>query len=463
MNIAILNGSPKKDVSVTMQFIKFLELSFPEHNFRYVHASHYCGKMEKDEKYFDGVMDVIAQADAVLWAFPLYYLLVQSQYKRFIELIFERGRMEVFRDKYAAALSTSIHFFDHTAHNYIRGICDDMEMRYVDFFPAKMHDLNSGDKRKALIYFFTRFISHAQRNLPAERAFSPLRDHDFKYVPGAMETATGTVGGKAAVVAVYDHDRPNVETLARRMASQFSRCELVDVGSLKMGHCLGCLKCGFDNRCAYDGKDEFIPVLKERILTADIIVFALGMKDRYFTHTWQRYLERNFVNTHMPVLKGKQVAFLVSGPLSQNANAREILQGYAETMGAHLVSILSDETRDSEKIDAMICSLAEDMERGAREMVVRPHTFLGDGGKKIFRDDIAGGLRFVFQGDHRYYKKHGMYDFPHKKRGMAVLISALILLSKLPFLRKRVRDNMKTMMLKPYERVLANVEPVRAG
>ena len=99
MNIAILNGSPKKETSVTMQYMKFLEKSFPDHDFNYIHASFYCKKMEGDEKYFDEVMEQIEKADAVIWAFPLYYLLVQSQYKRFIELIFERGKEHIFKDK----------------------------------------------------------------------------------------------------------------------------------------------------------------------------------------------------------------------------------------------------------------------------------------------------------------------------------------------------------------------------
>ena len=37
---------------------------------------------------------------------------------------------QVFHGKHAAALSTSIRFFDHTAHNYIHAISDDWKMRY---------------------------------------------------------------------------------------------------------------------------------------------------------------------------------------------------------------------------------------------------------------------------------------------------------------------------------------------
>ena len=184
------------------------------------------------------------------------------------------------------------------------------------------------------------------------------------------------------------------------------------------------------------------------------------MHDRYFSHVWQRYLERNFVHTHQTVLKGKQIAFLVSGPLSQNLNAREILQGYSETMGANLVSIITDEGEDSKALDLIIENLALEMSEANKNSIVRPHTFLGDGGMKIFRDDIAGGLRFVFQEDHKYYKKHGIYDFPHKKRLQRLGITIAVMFSKIPFLRKKIRDRLTADMLRPYEKPLQKAEAV---
>jgi hypothetical protein len=55
---------------------------------------------------------------------------VHGNYKRFIELITERGVQDAFAGKYTATLSTSIHFYDHTAHNYMHAVCDDLNMKY---------------------------------------------------------------------------------------------------------------------------------------------------------------------------------------------------------------------------------------------------------------------------------------------------------------------------------------------
>ena len=118
MKIIVLNGSPKGKASVAIQYVNYIQ----------------------------DILEEIRSADGVLWAYPLYVFLVASQYKRFIELIFERKAGQVFKDKYSALLSTSINFFDHTARNYMNGICDDLGMKFVDSFSANMMDLLKKDQ-----------------------------------------------------------------------------------------------------------------------------------------------------------------------------------------------------------------------------------------------------------------------------------------------------------------------------
>ena len=65
----------------------------------------------------------MASADGVLWAFPVYTFLVHAHYKRFIELVLERGASG-FPGQIRGSDVHSIRFFDHTAHNYIHAICE---------------------------------------------------------------------------------------------------------------------------------------------------------------------------------------------------------------------------------------------------------------------------------------------------------------------------------------------------
>ena len=71
MKIAVLNGSPKGQTSVTMQYVHFLQQKFPENEFKFFDVALTIKKLEKEDKAFQEIIAEIAAADAVLWAFPL--------------------------------------------------------------------------------------------------------------------------------------------------------------------------------------------------------------------------------------------------------------------------------------------------------------------------------------------------------------------------------------------------------
>ena len=148
MKIVILNGSPKGDESVTMQYILYAQKKHSEHQYVILNVAQQVSKLEKNLEKFEEVAKEIADSDAIIWGFPVYVMLVCSQYKRFIELIFEKKIENYFNNKYTAILSTSIHFYDHTALNYIHGICDDLDMKYFGFFAADSWDLLYPNRRK---------------------------------------------------------------------------------------------------------------------------------------------------------------------------------------------------------------------------------------------------------------------------------------------------------------------------
>ena len=83
-----------------------------------------------------------------------------------------------------------------------------------------------------------------------------------------------------------------------------------------------------------------------------------------------------------------------------------------------------------------------------------PSTFLGLGGRLLFRDEVYGSLRMVFQADHRFYRKHGWYNFPQKKIGLRLLNPILSLLFRIPAIRRSFDEKVKTEMIKPLEEVV---------
>ncbi|WP_052374100.1 hypothetical protein [Methanobacterium sp. SMA-27] len=73
---------------------------------------------------------------------------------------------------------------------------------------------------------------------------------------------------------------------------------------------------------------------------------------------------------------------------------------------------------------------------------------------KIFRDAIYGRLRFPFQADHKYYSENGLYDFPQKDMKIRVQNMILILISKIPSIRKDIyQKKLKQEMIRAFENI----------
>lgn len=204
------------------------------------------------------------------------------------------------------------------------------------------------------------------------------------------------------------------------------------------------------------GNNDDIEKVYAKIKEYEIIVFAGEIKDRYLSARWKMFVDRRFYKTHQPHFTGKQIGYLISGPLSQIHNLKEILQANTELDGANLVGILTDEYEISKEIDERMEAFAQNLVECSVKRYIRPQTFLGIGGMKIFRDDIWGRLRFVFQGDHRYYKKHGIYDFPQKEYITRIVNLIMITLTKIPPIKKNIRQNMKKFMIRSHQEVLKN-------
>ena len=414
MRITVLNGSPKGDDSVTIHSIKYLQKKYPEHDFNILHIAKRIKGIERKRATFDKIIAEIAVADGVMWAFPLYFLMVPARLKRFIELIYEHGAEAAFAGKYTATISTSVHFYDHTAHRYIQGISADLDMKFIASFSADMMDLLVESERERLTQFGEHFLSAIRNQYPTAKRFRPLPERDFAYLSGNASASIDGGDKKVLVVTDARSEQNNLQRMVDRFCAFFaSDVEVVNLRDLKIvSSCIGCLQCGYDNECVFAERDDFVRFYREKVLAADVLVFAGAMTDRYLSSLWKTYFDRSFFMGHRPTLIGKQLGFIISGPLSQDENLREIFEGYAGWQHANVIGFVADDIGDSAEIDVQLQELARQGIAFANSGYAQPSTFLGVGAHKVFRDEVWGRLRTVFQADHRAYKELGWYDFP---------------------------------------------------
>ncbi|NMC97029.1 MAG: iron-sulfur protein [Deltaproteobacteria bacterium] len=459
MNIAVLNGSPKGAVSVTMQYVHLLQQRFPETEFRIFDVALKIKKLENDDRAFQEVIANVADADAVLWAFPLYFLLVCSQYKRFIELIFEKNGVSAFHGKPAACLTTSINFFDYTAHNYIHAVSDDLGMNYFGSYSAEMNDLLKTKERRRLKTFGELFLKAIREKTPAIRSYKPLVAPEIVFDTEAIRPVDAA-GKKVLILADDLAVNSNLRKMVERLQKTFSpAAELVQLKDVDIkGGCLGCIKCGFNNVCVYEGKDGYIDFFNHKIKPADIVFLAGAIHDRYLSSLWKCFFDRSFFNGHTPFLKDKQIGFVISGPFGQIHNLREIFDATTKFQLAGLAGFVSDDTGGNPEINAALQTLAVQAAEQSRLGYIQPPTFYQVAGAKLFRDVIYGRLRPVFQADHRYYKEHGMYNFPQKYYKWRMINSTLVFLTKIPAFRREFFKRIKKEMIKPAAGALKKTE-----
>ena len=455
MKIVVLNGSPKGDVSVTMQYVAYIRKKFPEHSYDILNVAHEITRIEEDSAAWNHTLDSIRSADLVLWAFPVYVMLVSSQYKRFIELVFERKAEDAWAGKYAASLSTSIHFFDQTAHAYVRAVSDDLGLKFLGFYSAEMKDLLSGEERKRLEKFVSLLVTAVQEKVPVQRENPPLVRTAHPYVPCTGQKTLDPGTKKVVILTDSDGSSPNLAAMTGRLKETFAgSVELINLREADIrGGCLGCCQCGYDNTCVYT--DGFVDLYRNRLVPADIIIMAGSVHDRYLSSAWKQFFDRSFFKGHTPALAGKQIGFVIAGPVSQISCLREALAAWADNGGCH-AHLVTDEVQDSGELDALLDAMAARLLRGAKTGYIPPHTFYEIGGYKIFRDNIYAGMRFVFQADYRYYCEHGMFDFPKADLKTRCMNAVLVPLTKIPGFRKRVFADMKHHMIAPFGPVLEN-------
>ena len=464
MNIVVLNGSPKGMTSVTMQYVLWLRKRFPEHGFTIHNVCSELKRLEENEEAFRDIVHTVETSDGVLWAFPLYYLLVHAHYKRFIELLIERGSRASFEGKYAAVLSTSIKFFDHTAHEYVHGISDDLGMTFVGSYSAKMYDLLQAPERDRLALFFEGFFRAIATQAAFPRRFQPVLPQVFRYEPGEPGKRVDVPGKTVLVITDAEDDSGNLARMTSRLLGAIDGdVTVVNLRQIRIrGGCMGCLQCSLDNECVYRDQDEIVETY-DKIQRADVVILAGAVRDRYLSSRWKLFFDRGFYMNHVPIFGGKQVAWLVAGPLGQLASLGQILEGYLACQGANLVGIVTDECQDSPGLDRLIDCLAVRLAASAAAGYVAPETFLAVASHKLFRDEIWANLRVPFQADHRYYRAHGLYDFPRRSLKDRVFQGAMTLLTRIPSFRREYRVRMKSEMIKPFQKVLGSVPELSTG
>ena len=462
MNILVINGSPKGEYSITLQTVLYLEKCFPEHTFQVLHAGQRIKALQKD--FSEAVKD-LEKADLILFSYPVYTFIAPSQLHRFIELTKASG--VDLTGKFVTQITTSKHFYDVTAHRYIQDNCQDMGMKFIKGLSADMDDLLTvkGQREAKSFFSYVQWCIKKDSYEPLPKPSGPAA-HVKVHVPEETEISSDKTSGKmepadqtkktahGKQVVIVTDCRPQDDQL-RNMIARFQKVlplqsRVVNIREYPfIGGCLGCFNCAVSGKCIYtDGFDDF---LRNDIQGGAAIIYAFTIQDHSMGPVFKQYDDRQFCNGHRTVTMGMPMGYLISGDYSKEYNLQMIIEGRAEVGGNFLAGVATDETDP----DAAIDRLAKTCVYAIKHRYIQPQNFYGVGGMKIFRDLIYL-MQGMMKADHQFYKQHGQYDFPQKKKGTLMKMYLVGALISSPKIKAKMGNKMNEGMLAPYKKVLEN-------
>ncbi|MBQ9148774.1 MAG: NAD(P)H-dependent oxidoreductase [Oscillospiraceae bacterium] len=446
MDILVINGSPKGKNSITLQTVNYLQLRHPEHHFEVLHAGQRIKALEKD---FSPALEAVKKADVLLFSYPVYTFVVPCQLHRFVELLKASG-LDL-SGKYASQISTSKHFYDMTAHRFIQDNCADLGLRYIPSLSADMDDLTTKKGQKEADDFF-RYLCWSVEQGIYEPIPEPL-PAPAKLPVTVPAAPAWEKSGDVVIIADLEEDDEQLRDMINRFRAVLPRkTRMVNIRKYPFrGGCLGCFNCAVSGKCIYtDGFDDY---LRNKIQTADSIVYAFTIRDHSMGSRFKMYDDRQFCNGHRTVTIGMPVGYLISGNYSRETNLQTIVEARAQVGSNFLAGVATDEQNSDTAIDQLCAKLTYALEH----KYLPPQNFYGIGGMKVFRD-LIWLMQGMMKADHKFYKSHGQYDFPQKQWPRMVAMYAVGAMLGNPKLKAKMGSAMTDGMLMPYNKVLEQVK-----
>lgn len=446
MKITVLNGSPKGTLSVSYHHMLFLEKHFKEATFEYAHI----GKRIKTYEglILDQLVEQMIDSDLIIWLYPVYTFTVPYQMMTFINRLMKHPNKHMLEGKKVTQFSTSKHFYDITAYNYVKEVSISLNMNHLSGMTADMNEMITEKGRYKMIAFFDQLKDSVENHLDFRTTPFPkvsLKDFDYGALPEPDKEP-----GKILVV----YNGQDYSTNVKNMISAFENlCKYevhrLDISNVKIqGGCLGCLKCAFVGTCVY--RDEFEEIYQNKIMDADVLIYASDIENHYIHQDFKLIDDRAFYNGHRVNVQSKASGYLLNGSLLHEPNLKQIIEARAEV--GHMV-YLSPVTTYEDDVLIQIKRLCHEVEYFIENRPYPKNSFLEVGGMKVFRD-LVYEMRSMMIDDHVYYKKNKLYDYPKPRRILNFFMTLGVKWIRHPKRFKKISPKLNEYMLARYKKII---------
>ena len=434
MKVLVLNGSPKGNKSITLYTVKYIQKYFPEDEFEVLNVGSQIKSLEKD---FSSARQKILECDLILFSYPVYTFETPYQLHRFVELMYDNFKNGELNGKFASQITTSKHFYDITAHQFIKDISSDFGIKFIEGLYADMDDLPTKKGRgQALDYWrLLKWQIDYEKGRAAggnvSRAENASRDRDSFHIK---------------IVCDIKPEDVELKKKVQRFQEKFPyKTSIFNIAEYNFAAgCLGCFRCAQKGECVH--RDGFADVLRNEILPCDGFIYAFTVQNHSCGSNFKLFDDRQFCNGHRTMSIGKPVGYIVGGSLEGEWNVLTMINAKAQVGKNILASIAQTDDEIDELTDKMAYLL--------EKPVSLPSNFYEAGGMRIFRDLIyvMGGF---MKADYEFYKKQGFFDSlptnQKKTRRLMKLVGKLMSNEKI---MKKIGNEFFDKMNAPYENAL---------
>jgi multimeric flavodoxin WrbA len=327
-------------------------------------------------------------------------------------------------------------------------------MKYMPGISADMDDLLKKTGQKQAEDYFDALIFNIENNIYKPPRGSGAIKNNTTY-EAVLPERPKIDGHNVVIVTNYAETDNNLQNMIADFRNTLPYPSAV-VNLRKFpfsGGCLGCFSCATSAKCVHkDGFDDF---LRQEILAADALVYAFSIENHYTHSSFKLYDDRQFCNGHRMLTKDMPIGYIISGDYRGEANLQTIVEARSEVGGCYLSGIATDE----EDTVMAITNLSKSLTYALEHSPSRPQNFYGVGGTKIFRDLIYL-MQGLMKADHKFYKRHKIYDFPQKQRLKILKMQLVGFLMSIPAMQKGMKGKMNKVIVAPYKKVIAAAVPI---
>ena len=281
VKIAVINGSPKGENSITFQSVRYLEKRFQD-DFMILQA----GASIEDLKQDMGIATAVLEAaDLILFSYSVQAGMAPAELMEFMELLKEMK--PDLAGKHGTQILTSTHFLDITAKAYVENCMSDFGIKALPAFSAEGYDLLTKPGQLELLKYWNYITFCVKEECSALAADIELNSEIYEEIRDEYR-----------VVILTDCEAENQSL--RDAIAEFREVFPFETKLV--------------NLRKYDESNW--DVLQKKVATADGIVYASSIRNHTMGPFFKRFEERNTLSEGWASDCNKQIMFLVDGDLS---------------------------------------------------------------------------------------------------------------------------------------------------